>query len=147
MKSKNNQNSELQSRPEHLSTEQTDTDPQSKATATASAPTATREPLPPLDFVKRHANRLLPTEAVVSLLRTNAPDFFALAEVVGKWVWVRFADKQPREITRQLAEFGFHWNSKRQAWQHPCGHFTRTPSDYDPRQRYGSYFPADIQAA
>ncbi len=148
------QTSELKSRPEQLRTEPTD--PAQPPTDAASAAGQTilpaqrmddREPLPKLDFAKRHANRQLPTEAVVSLLRTNAPDFFALAEVVGQWVWVRFADRQPRQITRQLAELGFHWNNQRQAWQHPCGHFTRTPSSYDPRRRYGSYFPAQTPTA
>ncbi len=154
MKTKSNiQASELKSRPEQLRTEPTDPAQQPMDAASAAGQTILpaqrtddREPLPRLDFAKRHANRQLPTEAVVSLLRTNAPDFFALAEVVGQWVWVRFADKQPSDITRQLAELGFHWNNQRQVWQHPCGHLT-PGSPYDPRERYGSYFPADTQAA
>jgi hypothetical protein len=108
-------------------------------------PSALRATWPRLDFAKRQANRQLPTEAVVSLLRTNAPDFFALAEVVGEWVWIQFADKQPRAITRQLAELGFHWNAKRQLWQHPCGHVTEG-SPIDPRAKYGAYHPAEVVA-
>jgi hypothetical protein len=70
-----------------------------------------------------------------------------MAEVVGKWVWIHFTEKQPREITARLAELGFHWNSKRQSWQHPCGEFRQRPFAGDPRERYGSQFPADSQAA
>jgi hypothetical protein len=118
-----------------------------EANATPSAPRVNnlRATWLRLDFAKRQANRQLPTEAVVSLLRTNAPDFFALAEVVGQWVWIQFADKQPRAITRQLAELGFHWNAKRQLWQHPCGHLT-DGSPTDPRTKYGSHHPAEAAA-
>src|ERR1041384_508153 len=91
------------------------------ASAPAVTPTPERPPLPVLDFEKRREYRQLPTESVLELLRTEAPKFFSLAEVVGKWVWVQFADKQPREVTGALSQLGFHWNNKRQAWQHPCG--------------------------
>jgi hypothetical protein len=84
---------------------------------------------------------------LLDLLKTQAPQFFGMAEVVGKWVWIHFAEEQPREITARLAEFGFHWNSKRQSWQHPCGEFRQRPFSGDPRERYGSQFPADSQAA
>ena len=100
---------------------------------------------PKIDFALRRANRKLETEKLLALLRSQSPSFFAVAEVVGKWVWIRFADKQPSEVTRVLAELGFHWNNARQSWQHPCGTLTER-ADYDPRKRYGSYFPAD-QAA
>jgi hypothetical protein len=106
------------------------------------APTATRPALPPLDFEKRREYRQLPTDRVLELLRTETPKFFGLAEVVGKWVWVQFADKQPREVTGALSQLGFHWNNKRQAWQHPCGQFT-TGSTADPRTKYGTHFAAD----
>jgi hypothetical protein len=69
-----------------------------------------------------------------------------LAEVVGKWIWIQFDGKQPRQITAALAELGFHWNYRRQLWQHPCG--TITPSsNQDPRRKYRSYFPADLNLA
>jgi hypothetical protein len=101
---------------------------------------------PQIDLQKRQFNRALPLPRVLHLLQTQAPDFWAIAEVVGKWVWIQFEDKQPREITAVLAELGFHWNNRRQVWQHPCGQIM-TRSLYDPRRRYGSYFPADQQAA
>ena len=97
---------------------------------------------PKIDMALRRANRKLNTDNLVALLRDSAPSFFAVAEVVGKWVWVRFADKQPSEVTRVLAELGFHWNNTRQTWQHPCGTIAEERATYDPRKRYGSYFPA-----
>jgi len=109
-------------------------------------PTAERPALAPLDLEKRREYRQLPTESVLELLRTEAPKFFGLAEVVGKWVWIQFTDKQPREVTGALSQLGFHWNNKRQAWQHPCGAFS-TGSSNEPREKYQSYFPADAKAA
>ena len=40
--------------------------------------------------------------------------------------------------TARLAEFGFHWNNKRQCWQHPCGPVTVEASPEDPRAKYGA---------
>jgi hypothetical protein len=101
----------------------------------------------PIDMNRRRVNRCLKTQQVIDLLQKEAPSFFAVAEVIGKWVWVQFSEKQSREITAQLAQLGFHWNNKRQAWQHPCGIFRKDPASYDPRTRYGSHFPADSVAA
>ncbi|MCL4787692.1 MAG: hypothetical protein KJ070_13005 [Verrucomicrobia bacterium] len=100
-----------------------------------------------IDFERRRANRRLSTDRLLALLRCEAPRFFEVAEIVGKWVWVQFTEKQPREVTGHLAELGFHWNSHRQAWQHPCGTIPGEAASYDPRQRYGSYFATDAQAA
>ena len=122
----------------HQSEQTTD----SAAPAAVPAPTQERPALPPINFARRRANRELSTESVLALLQKEAPSFFSLAEVVGKWVWVTFTDKQPREVTAVLAELGFHWNNKRQVWQHPCGKETQTPFDGDPRERYGSTFPS-----
>jgi hypothetical protein len=128
MKTKlNNQKSELQSRPEQLSTS-----------------TGNREKI---NFKKRFSNRALDTEKLLALLRSETPNFFALAEVVGKWVWIQFSDKQPPTVTRILAELGFHWNNKRQSWQHPCGMFRDQSVRFDPRRKYGSYFAADMNPA
>jgi len=101
----------------------------------------------PVDFDLRNANRCLPTDKVLQLLQREAPRFYELAEVVGKWVWIQFAEKQPRDVTAQLAQLGFHWNNTRQVWQHPCGQFRQEPSRKDPREVYGSRFAADQQAA
>src|SRR5271165_6366831 len=118
-----NQKSGLKSRPEQLSTDNR----------------------PKIDMALRRANRKLETEKLLALLRSEAPRFFEVAEVVGKWVWIQFSDKQPPTITRVLAELGFHWNNARQTWQHPCGTIQRERVAYDPRKRYRSYFAADAK--
>jgi hypothetical protein len=99
-----------------------------------------------IDLAARQYNRGLPTERVLHLLQKKAPRFWELAEVVGKWVWIRFDGKQPPTITAELSELGFHWNNRRQVWQHPCGQ-VMSGVNYDPRRRYGSFFPADQKAA
>ena len=101
----------------------------------------------PINFARRNANRVLNTDRVLALLRREAPKFFELAEVVGKWVWIQFADKQPPTVTAVLSELGFHWNHKRQSWQHPCGVFRDQSAPVDPRKIYGSYFAADVKPA
>ena len=103
-------------------------------------------PLPPINFARRRANRELSTERVIQLLQQEAPRLLDLAEVVGKWLWVQFREKQPREVTARLAEFGFHWNNKRQVWQHPCGALTEG-TESDPRAKYPTYFPSDVKPA
>jgi hypothetical protein len=99
-----------------------------------------------INFKRRFANRSLETDKLLGLLYNEAPRFFELAEVVGKWVWIQFDGKQPAQITRALSEFGFHWNNKRQSWQHPCGLNRDLSVPFDPRKKYGSYFPADVIA-
>jgi hypothetical protein len=101
--------------------------------------------LPKIDFALRHANRRLATEKLLELLRTQTPNFFEVAEVVGKWVWIQLEGKQPPTVTMVLSELGFHWNNTRQAWQHPCGTALFEAATYDPRRRYGSYFAADVK--
>ena len=108
--------------------------------------TSERPPLPPINLARRRANRELSTERVIALLQKEAPGFLDIAEVVGKWVWVQFTDKQPREVTAALAELGFHWNNKRQTWQHPCGALTQG-TESDPRAKYPTHFPADARPA
>jgi hypothetical protein len=104
------------------------------------------EQLHRIDFRQRFYNRGLSTAGVLDLLYYQAPRLWELAEVVGKWVWIQFDDQPPRHITAALSEFGFHWNRKRQLWQHPCGQFV-TGSIQDPRQKYQTYFAADAKAA
>jgi hypothetical protein len=100
-----------------------------------------------INMARRNANRVLRTDTLLALLRKETPNFFELAEVVGKWVWIQFAEKQPPTVTSVLAELGFHWNRKRQSWQHPCGLFRDQSAPFDPRKKYGSYFPADMNPA
>jgi len=92
-----------------------------------------------IDFIRRKANRSLDTDKLLSLLERETPTFFELAEVVGKWVWIQFAERQPAKVTRVLAELGFHWNKTRQAWQHPCGLYRDLASRIDPRRKYSCY--------
>ena len=100
----------------------------------------------PIDTEARKKNRTLPTPKVLELLKTSNPGLFNLAEVVGKWVWVQFRETPAPELRQMLAQLGFHWNRKRQAWQHPCGQF-RLHSAQDPHEKFTCYFPADQQAA
>ena len=81
----------------------------------------------------------------LDLLYHETPRFWELCQVVGKWVWIQFDDRRPADY-RRLSQFGFHWNRKRQLWQHPCGQFV-PGSRQDPRQKYQTYFPADAKAA
>ena len=119
--------------------------PEPKASETNN--TQTKPVAPSIDFAKRRANRQLATRELLALLRTEAPRFYDIAQVVGKWVWIQFTDKQPPQVTAILAEFGFHWNNKRQVWQHPCGHETTEASPEDPRAKYATYYAADTQPA
>ena len=100
-----------------------------------------------IDFTRRNTNRTLNTEKLLALLRSEAPRFFEIAEVVGKWVWIQFDRKQPVTVTAVLSELGFHWNKSRQSWQHPCGLFRDRSVSFDPRRKYGSYFAADQKPA
>jgi hypothetical protein len=90
-----------------------------------------------IDFAKRQSNRRLPTGELLNLLEQEAPLLCRMAQLVGKWVWIEFPERQPREVTSILAQAGFHWCKRRQAWQHPCGVFCNEAATYDPRQRYG----------
>lgn len=83
-------------------------------------------------------NRALDTSCLLNLLRSRAPELFGIAEVVGKWVWVQFTDKQPATVTSQLSELGFHWNNVRQVWQHPCGLRRSERASLDPRRYFGT---------
>ncbi len=98
----------------------------------------------PIDSEARKQNRTLPTPKVLSALHQQLPAAYRLAEVVGKWVWVRFTETPAAEIRQQLAQLGFHWNRERQAWQHPCGKFSLS-SSADPHEKYSSYYPARIR--
>jgi hypothetical protein len=120
--------------------------PDSSTSHSQPSTTPERPKLPPINFARRRANRELSTQSVLALLQKEAPTFFGVAEVVGKWVWVQFNDRQPREVTAVLAELGFHWNNKRQVWQHPCGALTEG-TEADPRQKYPTYFPSDMKPA
>ena len=101
-----------------------------------------------IDFRRRFYNRGLSTAKVLDILYRETPRFWELCQVVGKWVWIQFEQKQPRTVTAELSQLGFHWNHRRQVWQHPCGKFNPFGSHpTDPRAKYRSYFPADVLPA
>jgi hypothetical protein len=147
MKTKRQNVKGLQSRSEQLSTEKTAEPKLLEVPAQPVKPSGESDGRLPIDFERRRANRQLPAEKLIAVLRAEAPRFFEVAEIVGKWVWIQFAEKQPREVTAVLAQLGFHWNNKRQLWQHPCGTYRDEASVYDPRKKYRAYFAADQQTA
>ena len=103
--------------------------------------------LPYVNFQQREENRALSTDRVLELLRRWLPNQYALAEIVGQWIWITFPEQPAEQVRGQLSQFGFHWNYARKCWQHPCGQFRTEGSGEDPRQRYGSRFAADQVAA
>jgi hypothetical protein len=97
--------------------------------------------------IKYNYNRELPINTVLNYLRTQLPQQYELAEIVGKWIWLDLP-KASRAAAATLARLGFHWNHRRHVWQHPCGAcapFASHPQD--PRRKYGSYFAADVLPA
>lgn len=103
--------------------------------------------LPYVYYAEREANRALPTDEVLDLLRRSLPAEYDLAEVVGKWIWITFPEPPAAPVRGELSQMGFHWNHHRKCWQHPCGQFATDGSHEDPRQKYGSRFAADHVAA
>jgi hypothetical protein len=61
------------------------------------------------------------------------------AEVVGKWIWVTFAQKPNRELIQQLKDFGFRWSPRREKWAHNCGHPCQ-PGSGDPWDKYEHHY-------
>ena len=118
---------------------------QSAPEQTPAVPAAEPRGVLRIDFAQRRANRELPTDQVLDLLERRLRRAFEVAEVVGKWVWVAFSEPQDQQTTAELSQLGFHWNSRRKVWQHPCGVFKGEP--VDPRSKYQSFHPADLQPA
>src|SRR5262245_13726583 len=132
---KNQKMNGLQSQSEQVGTK-------TEQTATATQKPETEKKRPYVNYKERDANRTLPTERVMELLRSKMPEQYNLAEIVGKWVWVTFAEIPSDKIRAGLSQLGFHWNNVRKCWQHPCGQ-VRERGTQDPREKYGSHFPAD----
>jgi hypothetical protein len=100
------------------------------------------------EFVRHCTNRRLSTESVLNYLRTRLPRHYEVAEVVGKWVWLDVSPARKPGLASLLWVLGFHWNQRRGVWQHPCGSFNPFGiHPADPRAKYRSYFPADMQPA
>lgn len=73
--------------------------------------------------------------ALLSRMKTELPEIWDQAQVVGRWIWLEFTVPPLREVRAKLKELGFHWNGKRKCWQHPCG-VPRFHSTGDPRSYY-----------
>lgn len=83
-----------------------------------------------------NANRSLGTTEVLERLRSDIPGAFEAARVVGHWIWLEFTAKPSADIRTAIKALGFHWNRQREAWQHPCGFFSRR-SPGNPKWKYG----------
>src|SRR5438552_3920635 len=81
------------------------------------------------------------TLALVDRLKTETPEIWNQAQIVGRWVWLEFHVPPLENIRCKLKEFGFHWNGTRKCWQHPCG-LSRPRAGGDPRSYY-QVRPAD----
>lgn len=138
---KNQSKSGLRSRPEQQQSTATAAQPPAALIPETTEQSGARAEALHIDFAQRRANRELPTEQVLDLLQRRLRPAFEVAEVVGKWIWVAFSEKQPQQVTAELSQLGFHWNNRRQVWQHPCGVFKGEP--VDPRSKYQSFHPAD----
>jgi hypothetical protein len=97
-----------------------------------------------IDFEQRQFNRSLPTNEVLDLVHRRLRHAFDFAEVVGKWVWITFPEPQEQQVTAELSQLGFHWNSRRKVWQHPCGVFKGEPTD--PRTKYQTARAQEVAA-
>jgi hypothetical protein len=99
-----------------------------------------------VNFKLRRERRSLDSSAVLDLLRQHLPQALPLAEIIGEWVWVTFAEQPAEAVRQQLSQLGFHWNNIRKCWQHPCGHVTERGT-VDPRAKYGSRPAGEPQPA
>jgi len=59
------------------------------------------------------------------------------ADIVGKWVWIRFDEKPDQETRDMLKAAGFHWIQKRKQWAHNCGFYMKHNPAINPRDKYG----------
>jgi len=75
------------------------------------------------------------TLALLDRLKSEMPEIWGEAQVVGKWVWLEFAMPPLENVRSKLKELGFHWNATRKCWQHPCG-LTRPWSFRHPKTVY-----------
>lgn len=89
------------------------------------------------DRDKAKQNRNMGAADVLACLKADFPEVWELAEVVGRWVWVRFDEKPAAAVRAYLLELGFHFNRKRGCWQHACGVYCKQ-SPGDPRFKYGA---------
>jgi len=84
------------------------------------------------------------TLALLGRLKSQMPEIWSQAEVVGKWVWLEFNVAPEPQVRGKLKELGFRWNRERHCWQHPCG----APvghARHDPRRKYRVVPASDLE--
>lgn len=84
------------------------------------------------------------TLTLLDKLKSEMPEIWNQAQIVGKWVWLEFNVPPLAQIRSRLKDLGFHWNALRRCWQHPCGAPSKR-STRDPRAVY-QIRPADAFA-
>jgi len=141
-KTNKEQNTGTQNRTEQLVGAETETAKNPEAETAKAPETVTQNaPVKPyVNFAERDFNRSLPVEKVLEKLQRWMPAQFALAEVVGKWVWITFPEAPAERVRAELSQLGFHWNNVRKCWQHPCGE-TLPRGSQEPRAKYEVWFP------
>ena len=68
------------------------------------------------------------------------------ADVVGRWVWLKFSAKPSEEIRTLLKSAGFRWIKSRGEWAHNCGYHTGRGRCL-PRLKYGAVPVAALEPA
>ena len=58
------------------------------------------------------------------------------ADLVGRWIWVKFDSKPSDEVRQAMKDFGFRWSKRRGEWAHNCGYACRS-GHCNPRDKYG----------
>ena len=72
-----------------------------------------------LPETEQKTSRLTGTLEVVQWCADNG--LGQVAYIVGRWVWVQFAEKPDSETRAKLKGAGFRWVKRRGAWAHNCG--------------------------
>jgi hypothetical protein len=98
------------------------------------------------EFVRHCVNRRVSTEKVLNYLRTRLPQQYGLAEVVGKWVWLDISPARKPGLASVLwASTGISGAASGSIHAAVSTRSASIPAD--PRAKYRSYFPADVQPA
>lgn len=86
-----------------------------------------------LELERLASSRLTSIVQVIEFCRArNLP-----ADVVGRWVWVRFDSKPEQALLDEMKAAGFRWVRDRGEWAHNCGHASKRGTGA-PRFKYGS---------
>jgi RadC-like JAB domain len=84
------------------------------------------------------------TLTLLGRLKTEMPEIWGQAEVVGKWVWLEFNVAPEPQVCGKLKELGFRWNRERRCWQHSCGAPIGRARN-DPRAKYPVVSATDLE--